>query len=135
MGKGCQICDGVLITGHENIALGNQVTVNNGVILQSCEGAGIAIGNHVTLSYEAKLITGGLVIGKNGVDHGQHQSQAIAIEDKAWVGAGAIILPGVIVGAGAIIGAGSVVSRDVGAYTIVWGSPAKVIRVLEKTNQ
>jgi acetyltransferase-like isoleucine patch superfamily enzyme len=47
--------------------------------------------------------------------------------DHAWIGARAIILPGVTVGEGAVVSAGSVVSRDVPPYTIVAGNPAEVI--------
>ncbi len=45
-----------------------------------------------------------------------------------WVGHGAVILPGVSIGTGAIVAAGAVVTKDVGAYEIVGGVPAKVIR-------
>ena len=50
------------------------------------------------------------------------------IGSDVWIGANAIILPGVTVGDGAIIAAGSVVSRDVPPYAIVGGIPARVIR-------
>ena len=52
----------------------------------------------------------------------------IVIEDDVWIGASAIILPGVSIGEGAIVGAGSVVTKDVPSYTIVAGNPAKIIR-------
>lgn len=45
-----------------------------------------------------------------------------------WLGHGALILPGVRIGSGAIIGAGAVVTRDVAAYSIVAGNPARLIR-------
>lgn len=45
-----------------------------------------------------------------------------------WVGAHAIVLPGLAIGAGAAIGAGSVVTRDVAPYAIVAGSPARELR-------
>lgn len=50
------------------------------------------------------------------------------IGNDVWIGHGAMILPGVTIGNGAIIGAGSVVAKDVPAYAIVAGNPARVIR-------
>lgn len=52
----------------------------------------------------------------------------IVVEDDAWIGYGATIMSGVSIGKGAIIAAGAVVTRDVPAYAIVGGIPAKVIR-------
>lgn len=50
------------------------------------------------------------------------------IGHDVWVGRSAIILPGVKVGNGAVVGAGSVVTKDVPAYAIVAGNPARLIR-------
>jgi maltose O-acetyltransferase len=52
----------------------------------------------------------------------------VRIEDDVWIGTRAIILPGVKIGKGAIIGAGAVVTKDVPAYAISAGNPARVIR-------
>ena len=50
------------------------------------------------------------------------------IGNDVWIGQNAVVLPGVKIGDGAIIGANSVVGSDVGAYTIVAGNPAQVLR-------
>ena len=55
----------------------------------------------------------------------------VTIQDDAWIGAGAIILPGVTIRQGAVVGAGSVVTKDVPPYAIVAGNPARVIRQLD----
>lgn len=131
MGGGCQINEGVLITGAQDVSLGEHVIVNDDVILQSCEGAEIRIGDQVSLSYGAKLITGGYTICQQGIDHGHHSARPIVVEDLCWIGSGAILLGGVTVGRGAVVAAGSVVTRDVQAGTIVGGAPAKVIRAFQ----
>ncbi|WP_316348803.1 acyltransferase [Desulfuromonas acetoxidans] len=55
----------------------------------------------------------------------------IVVEDDAWIGAHAVIFPGVTVGASAIVAAGAVVRQDVPPKSIVAGVPAKVIRTLD----
>jgi acetyltransferase-like isoleucine patch superfamily enzyme len=53
----------------------------------------------------------------------------LVIEDDVWIGHNAMILPGCKhIGRGAIVGAGAIITRDVAAYTIVAGNPAKVLR-------
>lgn len=56
--------------------------------------------------------------------------EPVRIGDKAWIGFGASILPGVNIGEGAVVGAQSVVTRDVEPWAVVAGNPAKVIRML-----
>jgi phosphonate metabolism protein (transferase hexapeptide repeat family) len=56
------------------------------------------------------------------------RSHGVALGHDVWVGHGAIILPGRSIGTGAVVAAGAVVTRDVAPYTIVGGSPARVIR-------
>jgi acetyltransferase-like isoleucine patch superfamily enzyme len=60
------------------------------------------------------------------------QSKPVLISDYAWIGANVVVLKGVTIGEGAIIGAGSVVTKDVPAYTIVAGNPAKILREIPK---
>lgn len=58
----------------------------------------------------------------------RRQGKHVSIGHDVWVGHGAVIMPDVTVGNGAVIGANAVVTRDVAPYTIVAGSPAKVLR-------
>lgn len=54
----------------------------------------------------------------------------VVIEDGAWIGEGACILPGVRIGCHAIVGANAVVTRDVPPFTVVGGVPARIIKTL-----
>ncbi len=54
----------------------------------------------------------------------------VIIGDNVWIGKGSIILKGVTIGEGAVVAAGSVVTKDVPAYTLVAGNPARVIKSL-----
>lgn len=56
----------------------------------------------------------------------------ICIKKGAHIGMGTIIMPGVTVGEGAVVGAGALLTKDVPAWTVVAGSPAKVIKVLNE---
>jgi galactoside O-acetyltransferase len=56
------------------------------------------------------------------------RNKQIHIGKNVWLGAGAIILPGVTIGDNSIVGAGSVVTKDVPANVIVVGNPARVLR-------
>ena len=64
-------------------------------------------------------------MNKQGID----VERPIVIDDDVWIGARVIILPGVHIGTGAVIGAGAVVTKDVPAYAVVGGNPARVIKM------
>ena len=55
-------------------------------------------------------------------------TRPVTIEDDVWIGANAVILPGVTLGKHSVVAAGSVVSRSVPPYSVCAGSPAKVIK-------
>jgi acetyltransferase-like isoleucine patch superfamily enzyme len=104
------------------VRIGEHAIINRRCLLDG--RGGLDIGNNVSLSPEVSLITSEHL--KNDPGFGV-RDRPIVIRDYAWVGSRAMILPGVTVGEGAIIAAGAVVNRDVPAYTIVGGVPAKPI--------
>lgn len=57
----------------------------------------------------------------------QPMNAPIVLEDRAWIGAGAIVLKGVTIGESAVVAAGAVVTKDVPAKAVVAGSPAKIV--------
>lgn len=113
-----------------NVRIGKGCAINHGVfILGQC---GIDIGDYVVLSANVMLIDTGLDPA-TFVDPWQRRyaNAPIRIGDAAWIGAGAIILPGVTVGERSVVGAGSVVTHDVPPLSVVAGNPARVIRKIE----
>ncbi len=65
----------------------------------------------------------------NRLDHGK--LKAISIEDDVWVATRAMILKGVTIGKGAVVASGAVVTKNVPAYSVVAGVPAKIIKTLD----
>ncbi len=78
----------------------------------------ISIGDGVTISSRVIVATH---------DSSRNIAAPVRIENEAFVGIGAIILPGVTIGKRAVVGAGAVVTRSVAPGTTVAGSPARVI--------
>jgi maltose O-acetyltransferase len=62
------------------------------------------------------------------IEQGYKAERVVEIRDDVWIGARAILLPGVVVGRGSIVGAGAVVSRDVPEWSVAVGNPAMVVR-------
>lgn len=84
----------------------------------------ITIGDYVCINDGVQILT-----ASHDVADPQWKTQKddIIIDNFAWIGTNAMILPGVHIGTGAVIGAGAVVSKSVLPYNIVVGNPAKVI--------
>jgi acetyltransferase-like isoleucine patch superfamily enzyme len=92
---------------------------------------GISIGNGVTIGPEFMVMGGDhnfRVVGLPIADaKSSGKNYPIIIEDDVWIGARVTVLKGVRLGEGAIVGAGSVVTRNVAAYSVSAGNPAKRI--------
>ena len=87
---------------------------------------GITIEDDVMLGPNVQLITENHPI--NPSERKNLDLKSILIQKNAWIGAGAIVLPGVIVGENSVVAAGSVVTKDVPANMVVGGIPAKFIK-------
>ncbi len=66
-------------------------------------------------------------------EKGLQYNKPVHIGRNCWIGAGAVILPGVTIGDDAVIGAGSVVTRDIPGGTVAVGNPCRVLRNAERT--
>lgn len=113
-------------------SIGRDVYIADDLIIveELADRDNLVIGDRVSIAPRVTLVTSShpnhsRIRGFAPVARGR-----IVIEPDAWIGAGAVILPGVTIGRGAIVGAGSVVTTDVPPLTIVAGQPAVPIRSL-----
>ena len=100
----------------------NQVSIGNNVLIASF----VYISDHThgnVNDIEASLLP--------PLQRPLYSKGPVIIEDDVWLGEKVSVMPGVHIGRGAIIGANSVVTKDIPAYAIAVGSPAKVIKMLK----
>lgn len=113
-----------------NITLGRNVFFNfNCVIL---DPAPVVVGSNVLFGPAAQLCTATHPMGASERRTGREFARPITIGSDVWVGAGAIICPGVRIGPRTVIGAGSVVTRDIPADVFASGNPCRVMRQLDE---
>ncbi len=90
----------------------------------------VIIGNDVMLAQN--IVISGLNHGYEDITKSirEHQTitKPITIEDEAWIGANAVITSGITIGKHAVVAAGSIVTKDVPAYSIVAGNPARIVK-------
>lgn len=107
------------------ISIGDRSELGSGSLIYG----GVQIGSDVLMGPDVKIITRNHVFDdpKIIINHQGITFHPVIIGNDVWIGANAVILPGVKIGDGAVIAAGAVVTKDVAPYTIVGGVPAKVI--------
>ena len=125
-GRSVGIIGNFYVGNPSNVSIGSNCGINHGVFILGANR--IEIGSYVVLSARCMLIDSGLKLSNFATEEfPPHTSNFIKIEDGVWIGAGAIILPGVTLGKKSVVGAGSVVTRDVPPFTVVAGNPARPI--------
>ena len=115
--------------GQESIEIGKEVTFNSNVMVNADWGGTIKIGDYVSIGPNVVIRTSNHRYDNRDkpIKFQGHKSHPIIIEEDAWIGANAVVLPGVVIGKGAVIAAGAVVTKDIESYTIAAGVPAKGI--------
>lgn len=109
----------------ENVHIGNDTII---MPYFKCMSAGnIIIEDGVRIALNVTILTNNHDLSDKDVQI----LKEVHIGKNAWIGAGAIILPGVDIGENAVVGAGSVVTHDVPPYSVAAGNPAKVIKTLD----
>lgn len=127
MGEGSRITIPLSGVRFNMVKIGRKVVIQSGCLMMSAGG--------ITIEDEALIAANVQLISNNHdlEDRMVITCKPVRICRRAWIGAGATILPGVTVGENAVVGAGSVVTKDVEPDTIVAGNPARVIRKISRT--
>jgi galactoside O-acetyltransferase len=113
--------------GGGEISCASSITVGNDVMIAWNTTIFDHASHSLRFSERANDVTSWL---RGEKDWSVVQMAPVRIGDKAWIGFGSIVLPGVTIGEGAVVGAGSVVTRDVPPWSVAVGNPARVIREL-----
>ena len=114
-----------------NIRVGRRVFINTGCTFM--DRGGIEIGDDAFIGPNVSLITTNHAAGP--AMRRCTISRPIRLRGNVWIGAGAIVLPGVTLGENAVAGAGAVVTRDVPPNAVVGGNPARLIKFLGKAGE
>lgn len=95
----------------------------------------VCIGSHVNLAQGITVTALNHNFGDAArrIDEQGVSTKPVVIGDDVWIGANAVILPGVTIGSHCVIAAGAVVTKDVPDYTLAGGVPAKIIKDLSPT--
>jgi maltose O-acetyltransferase len=109
-----------------HIHVGARVFANFGLV--ALDVAPISIGDDVQIGPNVQLLTPTHPLDAALRRAKWEAAKPITIRANAWLGGGAIVLPGVTIGDNAVVGAGAVVTRDVPANAVVVGNPARVIK-------
>jgi acetyltransferase-like isoleucine patch superfamily enzyme len=149
LGESTRVSPRTFIREPHRISIGDRTVIGHHVELVPQDG-------HVTIGADCTVQALCVIYGAGGVDIGDgcriaHGTKIIAfnhnfgdpaipirtqgttrepivIEDDVWLGVNAVVLAGVRIGRGSVIGAGAVVTRDIPAYSIAVGNPARVVR-------
>ena len=108
------------------MTVGENVFINHGLTCMS--SGGVVIEDGVMIGPDAAILTA----NHDLKDIRILQFKTITIKKNAWIGARAIILPGVTIEEGAVVASGAVVTKDVAPKTVVGGNPAKLIKTIEE---
>lgn len=133
VGKNCYIEPPLHANWGKNTHLGDGVYANFNLTL--VDDTDIYIGDHVMIGPNVTIDTGTHPVCPELRERGVQYNLPVIIGANVWIGAGAILLPGVRVGENSVIGAGSLVNKDIPANVVAVGSPCRVLREITQRDR
>lgn len=126
VGENCYVEPPLYANWGCNTHVGKNFYANFGLTL--VDDADVYIGDNVMIAPHVTIATGTHPVHPDLREQVYQYNLPVHIESRVWIGAGAIILPGVTIGEGSVIGAGSVVTKDIPAGVVAVGNPCRVLR-------
>lgn len=134
IGEGCYIEPPLHANwGGKFVKMGKNVYANFGLTL--VDDGEITIGDGCMFAPNVILATAGHPVDPELRAQVYQYTKPVKIGNNVWIGAGAIVLPGVTIGDNTVIGAGSVVTRDIPANVVAVGNPCRVMREIGEYDQ
>ena len=133
--EGAEFRAGAYAVNTDRIHIGKKVVIRPGTMLFASQNGNIA--RQITIGDYALIGAGVHIYVSNhcfndpttAIYHqGHDEVKPVSLGEGCWIGANAILLPGVQIGKNAVVGAGSVVTRNVPDYAVYAGNPARCIR-------
>ena len=116
--------------GGAHVHFGNKVYANFN--LTAVDDGHIYVGDNVMFGPNVTIATAAHPVEPEQRRKGLQFNLDVHIGANVWVGAGAVILPGVTIGENSVIGAGSIVTKDIPANVVAVGNPARVIKTISQ---
>jgi maltose O-acetyltransferase len=114
----------------DGIRIGARTFVNFNCTM--LDGAPIVVGDECLLASGVQLITATHPLDPATRRAAWEQALPVTLGDGVWLGAGALVCPGVSIGENTVVGAGSVVTRSLPAGVLAYGNPARVVREIDE---
>ncbi|MFX0556028.1 acyltransferase [Maribacter sp. CXY002] len=135
--------------GNSTLNLGNHCRIDRGVRLLAANNAKLHLGNNVRIGLysvfnggdsitigDKTLISGFVYLqtsmhnfqGKTEIQSQGYAHKPIVLGEDVWIGTHAVIFPGVLLEKGCVVGSSSIVNKSFESYSVIAGSPAKILK-------
>ena len=119
--------------GGKHVHFGKNVYANFGLTM--VDDTHIYVGDYTLFAPNVVVATAGHPIDPELRARGLQYNAAVHIGKNCWIGAGALIMPGVTIGDNTVIGAGSVVTKDIPSGVVAVGNPCRVMREITEQDR
>lgn len=134
VGEGCYIEPPFRANfGGAHVHFGKQVYANFNLTV--VDDTHIYVGDYTMFGPNVTVVTAGHPILPKLRPQGYQYNMPVHIGENCWIGAGAIILPGVTIGNHTVIGAGSIVTKNIPANVVAVGNPCRVLREISQHDE